>query len=59
VISDEKSSGSIRINEIDANEVVLDEDLPFTGLGDWQISLVLQHLCTTRLLSDDTLHLAR
>lgn len=31
----------LRVDVVDADEFVFDEDLAFFGLGDWQVGLVL------------------
>ena len=36
----EKGNG-LRVDVVDANEIVLDEDLAFFGLGNGQVGLVL------------------
>jgi hypothetical protein len=45
-----------RVDEVDADIVVLDQDLAFFGLRDGQVSLVLQDLSAAVLLHDHTLH---
>jgi len=46
----------LRVDEVDADVVVLDQDLAFFGLRDGEVGLVLQDLGAAVLLHDHSLH---
>lgn len=46
----------VRVDVVDADEVVLHEDLAFGGLGDGEVGAVLQDLDAASLLNKDALH---
>ena len=48
--------GELRVNVIDADELVLDEKLPFLGLRDGQVGAVLEDFGAARLLDEDAPH---
>lgn len=37
----EGEGGCVRVDVINTNEIILDEDFAFFGLGDWEVRLVL------------------
>lgn len=47
---------NVRVDVIDANELVLDEYFAFFGLWHGDIGFVLQDLCSARRLNHNTLH---
>ena len=49
-------NGDLRVDEIDADKVVFDQDLAFLGLRDGQVGAVLQHFGPAVLLHDHALH---
>ena len=46
----------LRVDVVDADEVVLDEDFALFGFGDWEVGLVLQDLCSSSLFHQYPLH---
>jgi hypothetical protein len=46
----------LRVDEVDANVIILDQDLAFFGLGNGEVGLILQDLSTAILLHDHALH---
>ena len=46
----------LRVDVIDTNEVVLDQDLALFRRWDWQICFILQHFDPARLLHENTGH---
>jgi hypothetical protein len=48
--------GGSRVNVVDADELVLDEHLAVLGLRNGSVRLVLQDVCSARLLNDDGFH---
>jgi hypothetical protein len=48
--------GDIRVDVVDANEIVLDQDLAFFWGRNWEVSPILKDLNTTSLLNEDSIH---
>ncbi len=46
----------LRVDVIDANEVVLDQNLAFCGCWDWKVSFILQDFDTACLLNQNAAH---
>ena len=46
----------VRVDIVDANEVVLHQHLAFFGCWDWQISLIFKHLDAAGLLDNNAFH---
>lgn len=52
----EGGRGGLRVNVVDADELVLYEDLAFFGCGDGEVGLVLEDFDAAGFLDQDTLH---
>ena len=48
--------GDIRVDVINANEVVLDEDFALFWSRNWQVGLVFKNLDTSSLLNENPFH---
>jgi hypothetical protein len=46
----------LRVDEVDADKVIFDQDLAFFGLGDGEVGLVLQHFGAAVFFHDHALH---
>jgi hypothetical protein len=48
--------GDERVNVVNPDEFILDQDFSFFWCWDWKVGLVLEDFCSTRLIHDYAFH---